>query len=458
LAAVAVAVVALTGGNAAPATVPTGALATPLWSPRRVPAPVVDVVGAQHLQLALDATLGASSGCFVVHVGGAVVASRNPQTPLLGASTAKLLTAAATLNALGPNFRFETRAVATSAPTGGSLDKLWLVGAGDPVLATADYATFLESKVETRGTVVTRLETLADGIVAAGVRRISGGVAGDESRYDNQRYLPSWKEVYRTDGTIGPLGALTVNDGFRAWTPNKVAVDDPALYAAQELTQLLRARGVDVGTATRGTMPAGARTIATLASPPLSDVVASMLQDSDNLSAELLTKELAVHAGGPGTTATGVAAIAAQLRVLGVPTGGLVLVDGSGLDRGNRLSCAALDAALTLASRTRFRALSDGLPVAGRSGTLGDRLVGTVLDGRLHAKTGSLDGVTGLAGSLDHSPPIRFTFVDNGSFSEGAGITLRERFAATLAGYPDAPSGDALVPAPASRRVTTASR
>ena len=93
---------------------------------------------------------------------------------------------------------------------------------------------------EATGTVTTPLAGLADAIVAAGVRAIPGGIMGDDSRYDTERYLPTWKDTYRTDGEVGPLGALTVNDGFSALEPRPVPVDDPALYAAAQLTELLR--------------------------------------------------------------------------------------------------------------------------------------------------------------------------------------------------------------------------
>src|SRR4029077_778416 len=140
-------------------------------------------------------------------------------TPLIGASTQKLLVAAAALAVLGPDSTFQTRVVSSGAVNDGTVDRVWLVGGGDPVLATGDYAAFLQSQPKSKGDVTTSLETLADAVVAKGVRSIPGGVVGDDSRYDQQRYLPTWKDSYRTEGDIGPLGALTVNAGFRSWSP-----------------------------------------------------------------------------------------------------------------------------------------------------------------------------------------------------------------------------------------------
>ena len=74
--------------------------------------------------------------------------------------------------------------------------------------------------------------------------------------------------------------------------------------------------------------------------------------------------------------------------------------------------------------------------MAGRSGTLSLRLAGTPLEGRLRAKTGSINGVTGLAGYLDGRRGLSFAFVANGNFSDSAGRVLQDRLVALLAGYP----------------------
>jgi D-alanyl-D-alanine carboxypeptidase/D-alanyl-D-alanine-endopeptidase (penicillin-binding protein 4) len=329
------------------------------------------------------------------------------------------------------------------------VDQVWLVGGGDPVLATADYNAFLQSQGKTRGDVVTNLEALADAVVAKGVRSIPGGVVGDDSRYDRQRYLPSWKDTYRTAGEVGPLSALTVNDGFSTWSPaRKVPVDDPTRNAAAALTDLLRARGVQVGGASTGNAPANATELAQVASPPLKQVVGSMLSSSDNLTAELLTKELGFHASKEGTTAAGVAATTAKLKELGVPISDGALADGSGLDRANRVTCADLVAALGLADRPDLTTLHDGLPVAGQSGTLFDEFIGTPLAANFRGKTGSLDGVTGLTGVFDAGRRLRFAFLDNGAFSETQGERIRVNVGEIVGRFPDAPAVDALVPPP----------
>jgi len=451
VAAAVVTFVAFSGGDsgAGPATTSAPAAATPLWSVRRVPEPVADAVGEQHLQAALDAAAPGTGTCFVVQVGNHTVAAHQGDVPLIGASTQKLLVAAAALEILGPDSTFQTRVVAPAAPADGTVDRVWLVGGGDPVLSTGDYVSFLQSQGKTKGDVTTSLEALADAVVAKGIRRIPGGVVGDDSRYDTQRYLPTWKDTYRTDGEVGPLGALTVNDGFSAWSAStKTPVDDPARNAAAQLAALLRSRGVDVGSSDTGKAPAGAVDVAQVTSPPLKAIVASMLSSSDNLTAELLTKELGVKTANTGTTAAGVAATTAKLRELGVPIADGALKDGSGLDRGNRVTCDNLVATLALADRPELKTLHDGLPVAGQNGTLFDQFLGTTLAGNFRGKTGSLDGVSGLTGVLEAGRQIRFAFLDNGSFSEAQGAVARVRIGDIVGRFPDAPPVDALVPAP----------
>jgi D-alanyl-D-alanine carboxypeptidase/D-alanyl-D-alanine-endopeptidase (penicillin-binding protein 4) len=454
LAAGACAVLAVSAG-ADPAREPTAqALATPLWSPRRVPQPLVDAVGAQHLQGRLDGELGGVDACFVVTTGDGdtVVAARNPDAPLLPASSQKLFTAVAALSVLGPDHRFETVAVAPAPPSEGTVEQLWLVGSGDPVLATPEFAAELATEPFYEGTdvVLTPMADLADAIVAAGVQRVPGGIHGDDSRHETVRYLPTWRDSYRTDGQVGPLGALTVNDGFSALNPEPVPVEDPALFAALELTRLLVARGVEVGGSPgHSQAPAEAAAVGSVQSRPLRDIVGGLLRSSDNLTGELLTREIGLRAGSDGTTAAGTQAIVDTLGQLGVATEGLILVDGSGLDRGDQATCGQLVETLDLGERPEFQILWEGLAVAGETGTLRGRFAGTPLEGRLRAKTGALMGVTALTGLLDVGRPLRFAFLASGAFSEGEGIALRERVAALIAEFPSAPPADVLVPGPA---------
>lgn len=449
IAAIVLIVLALRRPGSPDAGASTPRLATPLWSTRRVPQSIVAVVGVRRLQAGLDQTIGDLDACFDVRAPSGRVAASAEGRALIPASTQKLFTATAALDVLGAEFRYETKAVAPSAPKNGSIGRLWLVGSGDPGITTPEASARLAAEPLTKGDQTTPLASLADAIVAAGVRSIPGGIDGDDSRYEGTRYLSVWPDRYRTNREIGPLGALTVNDGFTGPDGSGAAADEPALNAAEQLARLLTARGVAVGPAGRDRAPADATTIATLRSPALPDILDGFLASSDNLTGELLPRELAAHAGKPGTTANGITLITDTLRELGLPTDQLVMVDGSGLSRDNRAPCSLLLATLGLTGTPKFASIRSGLAVAGERGTLATRFRGTPLQGKLVAKTGSLTGVTGLAGFLDVKVPIQFSLLINGSFSESAGIGRREEMATVIAQYPDAPAPDALVPAPA---------
>jgi D-alanyl-D-alanine carboxypeptidase/D-alanyl-D-alanine-endopeptidase (penicillin-binding protein 4) len=430
-------------------------LATPLWSPRRVPQPIVDAVGAQRLQSQLDAEAGTGQTCVVVNAGSGDLATHNPTLAVTPASTQKLLTSLAVVSGLGPDFKYETKAVAASEPSNGTVERLWLVGAGDPLLSTPDYAGMVESNPRRNteeqatgpGRSLTSLATLADAIVAAGVRNIPGGVQGDDSRYEALRYVPSWDPTYRTDPEVGPIGALTVNHGISV-QPGLTPVDDPAVFAASQLSDLLRSRGVSVGSPGRSTAPGNAKPVASVQSAPLHEVAGAAMESSDNLAMEMFAREVGLKSTNQGTTAAGTKAVVDEVHKLGVPVDGVALVDGSGLDYGNRVSCQALMSVLALGSRREFNGLWDGLAVAGQTGTLADELRGSPLTGKLRGKTGSLQGVTGLAGFVDTGRPVAFSYIANGNFSRGSGVAMRERIAEIVSRFPDAPAADQLVPMP----------
>ncbi len=125
-----------------------------------------------------------------------------------------------------------------------------------------------------------------------------------------------------------------------------------------------------------------------------------MLAESDDTTAELLTKELGLHVSGQGTTAAGTKVIIDRLTADGLPVEGLVLNDGSGLDEGDRLTCDLLTEVLDRAGPDSE--LAKLLPVAGENGTLRPRMRRTPAQGQVSAKTGTLDHVNALAGFAAH--------------------------------------------------------
>jgi D-alanyl-D-alanine carboxypeptidase/D-alanyl-D-alanine-endopeptidase (penicillin-binding protein 4) len=413
----------------------------PVWVPDRLPALLAEAQGTVDLERAVD-DLVAQSGartCLAVYEGERPVLLRRLDESLTPASTQKILIATAALAALGPDFRYETKVVSDAAPRDGAVGTLWIVGAGDPTLASPEYVQWLADRPRFQFHQATPLTALVDGLKAAGITTVTGGMVGDDSRYDRIRIVPSWKANYVIDNEAGPLGALMVNGGFTVFDPPpEKRADDPAAHAASELTRLATAAGIAVaGPARSGAVPPeGTVTVATVRSAPLSEIVAGMLRESDNTAAELLVKELGVVKRHEGSTPAGTGAVTDVLTDVKLPTAGLRLGDGSGLEVTNQASCALLAAVLRIPDGSGGPRLSPLLAVAGRSGTLSLRLAGTPLEGKLRAKTGSLNGVSGLAGYLDGRRALSFAFLANGPLSESTGRLLQDRLVALLAGYP----------------------
>ena len=412
----------------------------PLWTPDRLPALLAEAQGTVDLGRAVDDLLGGPGvrSCLAVSEGDRPVLLRRPDDALAPASTQKILLAVAALATLGPDFRYETKLVSDAEPRDGTVGSLWLVGSGDPELATPEYISWLADKPRYLLHPATPLAALAAGLAGAGVHTVTGAIAGDDSRYDRLRAVPTWKPGYIAENEVGPLGALLVNRGFSRYEPPEERAADPALHAAGELSRLAQAIGISVGGPARsGVAPRQAAvTVATVRSAPLSDIVAGMLRESDNTAAELLTKELGLARVHDGSTAAGTKALTDALAGAHLPTTGLRLGDGSGLEITNRVSCSLLAAALRRPARPGAPPLPDLLAVAGRTGTLALRLNNTPLDGKLRAKTGSLDGVTGLAGYVDGRRALSFAFLANGPLSDAAGRLLQDRLVALLAAYP----------------------
>jgi serine-type D-Ala-D-Ala carboxypeptidase/endopeptidase (penicillin-binding protein 4) len=310
---------------------------------------------------------------------GERVFSLNEQRGLQPASTEKLAVAYAALHELGADFRIETDVLGDGALEGAIWHgDLVLKGFGDPTLSRAD------------------LRELARGVRTFGIRRVTGGIVGDESYFDSQRTVSGWKPSYLIHESA-PLSALIV-DRARA---GLVTTANPALAAAQLFRLELRAAGVAVAREARvGTTAAADFPLAFVHSPPLGAIVRYMGVESDNFTAEMLLKQLGAQQTGHGTSARGAAAVTAVLRLLGVPLGGVRVVDGSGLSLLNRLTATSLVSLLYLAwtdpaVRPTF---VRGLPVAGVSGTLRRRLTRPPARGRVVAKTGTTNAASTLAG------------------------------------------------------------
>jgi D-alanyl-D-alanine carboxypeptidase/D-alanyl-D-alanine-endopeptidase (penicillin-binding protein 4) len=429
------------------------ALATPLLSVRRAPATLALDNSLEAFRAAVQPMLSAidSSSCVSVAVNGVPVAARNDDVSLRPASNVKVITAAVALEVLGPDHRFTTTVVGPMDPGGVVDGNLYLVGGGDPLLSNvwwngpnSDFPPFN----------VTSMEAFADAIVAAGLRRVTGDVVGDASRYDDQWYADTWASVDRFSN-VGPISSLLVNDSRERLDRSS---NDPAVGGAQVLIDLLRERGVQIDGSAAAGVASGDQVVASIESQPLSAIVAELLTTSDNNTAEMLVKEIGLQRANQPTLAAGVAEITEVLASWGMPMDGVSLVDGSGISDENRVTCALLMALLQRGSTDD--PVGQGMALAGAPGsTLADAFIGTELEGVLRGKTGTLNNVDGIADKpgaktlcgyvpLAGGGAIEFVLLLNGELITDKSVyrPVWDRLAEALSAYPDRPTAAQLAP------------
>jgi D-alanyl-D-alanine carboxypeptidase/D-alanyl-D-alanine-endopeptidase (penicillin-binding protein 4) len=361
--------------------------------------------------------IGGGSGAWIADAdsGRRLFAFKEGQsrTP---ASIEKPFTTSTALARLGAGFRIPTVVSADGLLTedGTLTGSLYIKGFGDPSFGRSGLAR------------------LAAQVQASGVQRVTGRVYGDESYFDEHRGLPSGRFKLSVD--IGPLSALAFNEGTLAGYGRGFQSDPPAFVAAR-LSAALRARGTVVEHRARaGESPKSAREITSVRSPTLATLVRHTNQLSNNYFAESLLKGLGARLARSGTTAAGIAVVKRFEEEIGVTS---TVLDGSGLSRGDAVSPHALATLLSRAEQEPwFDAFYRSLPLAARSGTLRKRMRGTAAQGRCRAKTGTLIGVSSLAGYCRSHQNHRtvFALLMNG-VNVASARRAQDRIAAMLAGY-----------------------
>jgi D-alanyl-D-alanine carboxypeptidase/D-alanyl-D-alanine-endopeptidase (penicillin-binding protein 4) len=344
---------------------------------------------------------------------GTVLYSQNSSRSLAPASNEKLPLTYAALVRLGPAFRIETDVLAQGEQDGTTwLGTLVLKGNGDPTLSSGD------------------LRALAAKVRSAGIRRVTGGIIGDESWFDARRIVAGWKPSFFIEESP-PLSALVVD---RARLGHYVS-RSPALAAATLFRDALRAAGVAVdgpvrvGRADEYSVPLGE-----VFSPPLATIIRFMDRESDNFTAELLLKQLGAVELDRGTSAAGASVVMRTLAEAGIPTAGVRIVDGSGLSRLDRLTADSLAGLLKVAWTDPIvrPTLLAALPVAGVNGTLEGRLRKPPARGRVLAKTGTTRDASALSGYVRDR--FAFAVVQNGHpLSYWWARVAQDRFAQVLA-------------------------
>lgn len=389
-----------------------------------------------------------SVAVHVVEVGsGRELVAVQADQALRPASALKLVTCSAATTLLGSDWRFETVFEASGPVEDGRL-------AGDLVVRAAGDPLFRE---EAAGDLSAWLDDLAEQLAAAGISAVDGALVLDEGDFLTPQIGPGWPDssqhwahwCARSGGFSANAGMLTavvtpmsgeasvrlrprhhglsrrgtVETGGRTLnvavgaTTSTVTVrgtipstsapyradfshPDPVRLFGESVRGGLSSRGIKFGRSEvvreRG-RPPGTR-VAVLRSP-LQDLLVPILGESRNSVADQLLLGVAHAIGEPGTREGAQAAVARALAQLGCPVEGLVQVDGSGLSRDNRISTRQFTALLAaVLAHPDADSFFEALPVGGESGTLAKRMRHTSARGRVHAKTGWINGTSALAG------------------------------------------------------------
>lgn len=356
--------------------------------------------------LLADPALGPARSVVVADaLTGEVLLAEGATSPRQPASTAKLLTAAAVLSVLGGEATLPTSVVlagpGAAAGEGADGPPVVVLVAGGDVFLGADVGD--PASVVGRAGLADLSDEVAASLAAAGAEQVALQLADPLAPTGPVR-PPGWTPGDVTGGYAADVTGIAVDAGRLEPREYAARTPDPALAAASAFADLLRARGVDVvGEPTRtdpALVPAAAPVLGEVRSAPLADVVEHVLRVSDNTGAEALALLVARAAGRPVTAEGASGAVLEAVADLGVDVDGVVLTDASGLGDGSAVTARALVDVLGAASRDDdLRPVLEGLPVAGLTGSLAERLGDEPrARGVVRAKTGTLTGVTSLAG------------------------------------------------------------
>ncbi|MEU8300937.1 D-alanyl-D-alanine carboxypeptidase/D-alanyl-D-alanine-endopeptidase [Micromonospora sp. NPDC048909] len=476
------------------------------------PAPAVTRLNATIDAILADSRLaGAQASVVVVDTStGETLYDRNGDRRLVPASNTKLLTSTAAMALLGPGHRFTTDVTTNGKRAGGLLSgNLYLRGGGDPTMLAADYDA-LAAQIAAKG-----VRVVAGNLVADDTRydrtRLGPDWTWDDEPYYYAAQISALTVAPDTDYDAGtvivhaapgkaagdrpvitttpPTGYLRIDNRAETVTDGETSVsferehggntivvtgqiavgDEPASdwvtvweptgYATDVFRAALHRHGVRVlGRTVLGQpTPGGATPVARHDSMPLAELLVPFLKLSNNGHAEVLTKEIGRVLAGSGTWSAGLTEISEYVAGAGMDTGTLRQRDGSGLSRRNLVPAGEfVDLLAAVRAEPWFDTWYAALPIAGEAerfvgGTLRSRMRGTVAAGNVHAKTGSLTGVSSLSGYATDADGrlLAFSVVLN-NYLASTVKPLEDQIAIALAGYGEQGASAARVAPPAA--------
>jgi serine-type D-Ala-D-Ala carboxypeptidase/endopeptidase (penicillin-binding protein 4) len=373
---------------------------------------------------------------------GDTIYAHNPALLMVPASNMKIITSSVALTLLGPDYRFTTTFSAHGPISNGVLNgDLVVTGRGDPTLS--DHM---------RGSARAAMDTLADSLVAHGVRTITGHIYSGADNFPGPHVGEGWDwdDLNGSDGA--GVDELLFNEGMsrvvvRGAKGDSLVKSAPAAEPTQdylrELQASLLARGVrtalGVGESVvpRDGIPLD--TILVVQSVPLREILPYFLKPSQNQMGEVLMRTVGLERAAVGSATAGIAVAGQQLAAWGVPRDGYELHDGSGMARADLISPETI---VRIFDRMRtspdFPVFYNALPIAGVDGTISKRMRGTPAASNVHAKTGSLHWVRSLSGYVTDADGEQLIFsVLANKWTTPASVvtTTADSIAAALAAY-----------------------
>ncbi len=416
-------------------------------------------------QIVQPADRKAAIGIKIVSLkGDYCIYQKNQDQLFIPASNTKLFTAASALEILGPDYRFETQLVTDTQSNTTKIGNLYIKGGGDPTLETAHLEEMIK-KLRARGIKEIKGNIIIDASVFDSNSKAPGWSKGDGPIFDKSpcnglmlnhccltvRVKPARIPGHKPQIFLDPeVSYITVINKARTTLSAKkrslhvarsaksekkviitgtistkskqkgylIVLDNPQLYAAHVVQSLLRKHKISCrGSIIMGTVPLKSHVLVRHHSEPVSNLIRFMMKTSDNLYADALFKKMgAVTFGEPGTWARGKKTVEAFLaEEVGIPAGKLEIFDGSGLSHANRVSPNHLAHLLSWSyNQSPYKNLFiESLPISGVDGTLRHRKRHKGV--QVNAKTGSLTGVSSLAGYITpkQGKPLLFVIIVN---------------------------------------------
>ncbi len=342
----------------------------------------------------------------------AVLLDRNAKVASRTASVLKLITAAAALETLGPNYVVTTRVYVDAADP----SILYVVGAGDVTLSRTDANSQSVYKN------APKLSTLVRQIAKALPGQTFSQIVLDSTLFGakNGDWKADWDKKGMAEGYMSRVSALQI-DGDRNNPAGKDSArgSDPVARAGKWFKEALGASGA-TAKIVNGVAPTSAKEVAKVTSRPIKEWIDYMLVVSDNTLAEALARLVAIDTGFGSSFASLDGAFKLALKNTGLDLSSLRIEDGSGLSDYNAASPALINSLLGLVQSGYgdFELIKDGMPVAGTPGSLSYRLEDAA--GRITAKTGWIQSGYTLAGFMQTADGgnLIFTLYNLGKVTE----------------------------------------